>query len=414
MPNPIPVTPATVPAIGDPGDDTARRYRYQWTYAAIICCMLLDETQGIDEVFCEHHEDVLPKHTDGSFSGYQIKTKESDQSLWKAKDPAVRKSCIRFAKLESDYPGAFRAFRFLTNHPLYVAKNGQDFGHLLEQIKLAKTVEDLFGESKKYVKGIAKDAKVSEETVFEALSKTTADDQLPKLRDAENNLANTIPDVWDGARDASIPMARLLAGNLIDACTRASSLSHLGTLPAYIAAMDDPIKTELRERIEGKRITAAKVLEIFKRGMKTTAILEGDLDKIQVGVGDESLLVKKLDAGGFSAVSINSAKDLRDKADYLGIKWTKIHGNENGLQRYSHIRSTVLADAADSLETVKNRDEPFGPAMLTKLRSRIRSRRAAAGSQLFDCSDEHLEGFAYSLTSECKVVWSNSRPWEDE
>jgi hypothetical protein len=35
--------------------------------------------------------------------------------------------------------------------------------------------------------------------------------------------------------------------------------------------------------------------------------------------GSTDLLYKKLDAGGFSAVSRNSAEDLRDKADYLGI-----------------------------------------------------------------------------------------------
>lgn len=45
--------PDTVPATGDPGDDTARRYRYQWTYAAIVCCMLLDDTEDVAEVFCE-------------------------------------------------------------------------------------------------------------------------------------------------------------------------------------------------------------------------------------------------------------------------------------------------------------------------------------------------------------------------
>jgi hypothetical protein len=67
-------TPDVVPATDDPGDDTARRYRYQWTYAGIICCMLLDDTENVAEVFCEHHEDVLLKHTDLTFTGVQVKT----------------------------------------------------------------------------------------------------------------------------------------------------------------------------------------------------------------------------------------------------------------------------------------------------------------------------------------------------
>jgi hypothetical protein len=75
MAEPTVPAPDTVPATGDPGDDTANRYRYQWTYAAIVCCMLLDDTLDVTEVFCEHHEDVLSKHTDGTFSGLQIKTR---------------------------------------------------------------------------------------------------------------------------------------------------------------------------------------------------------------------------------------------------------------------------------------------------------------------------------------------------
>jgi hypothetical protein len=84
--------PDTVPATGDPGDDTASRYRYQWKYAAIVCCMLLDEIQDVAEVFCEHHEDVLIKHVDGTFSGLQIKTRASTQEVWKTSDDAVKPS----------------------------------------------------------------------------------------------------------------------------------------------------------------------------------------------------------------------------------------------------------------------------------------------------------------------------------
>jgi hypothetical protein len=69
MTDPTVPSPDSIPATGDPGDDTARRYRYQWTYAAIVCCLLLDEIDDVTEVFCEHHEDVLIKHADGMCSG---------------------------------------------------------------------------------------------------------------------------------------------------------------------------------------------------------------------------------------------------------------------------------------------------------------------------------------------------------
>jgi hypothetical protein len=68
--SPIP-SPENTVASGDPGDETANRYRFQWTWAAVVCCMILDDTEDVEEVFCEHHEDVLLKHRDGSFTGQQ-------------------------------------------------------------------------------------------------------------------------------------------------------------------------------------------------------------------------------------------------------------------------------------------------------------------------------------------------------
>ena len=40
-------SPALVLAANDPGDEVARRFRFQWTWAAIACCALLDKTQKI-------------------------------------------------------------------------------------------------------------------------------------------------------------------------------------------------------------------------------------------------------------------------------------------------------------------------------------------------------------------------------
>ena len=68
-------------------------------------------------------------------------------------------------------------------------------------------------------------------------------------------------------------------------------------------------------------------------------------------------------------------------------------------------------DAAQAYEMTKADDHPFGLGMLAELRSLFRQRRSE-GARLYDCSDEHLEGFAYVLTSECHVLWSLSSPRE--
>ena len=147
-------------------------------------------------------------------------------------------------------------------------------------------------------------------------------------------------------------------------------------------------------------------------GLESVATLAGDPERrAEPGQGSTELLFQKLDAGGFSAVSRNSAEDLRDKADYLGIAWTKKQGRTRGLERYEHVRSLALSDAARAFEATKRDGEKFGPAMREYLRQRF-SKRRAQGEQLFDCTDEHLEGITYSLTAQCEVQWSIDRPWE--
>ena len=144
---------------------------------------------------------------------------------------------------------------------------------------------------------------------------------------------------------------------------------------AYIAATADPEGTELASRLAGKRFGRSKVLDMLDRGFNDSAPLDGAPDAlVEPGTGATDLLLKKLDAGGFSATSRNSARDLRDKADHLGIVWTKKHGRTRGLQRYGHVRSLVLSDAGRVFETAHRQDQLFGLAMLSQLRTRFQER----------------------------------------
>ncbi len=399
-------------AVGDPGDDTANRYRFQWTWAAVVCCMLLDDTVDVQEVFCEHHEDVLLKHRDGSFTGHQVKTRNDDQPPWKTKDDAVLAACIRFAKLESEFPGRFRGFCFLTNHPLYSARNGQSLPHVLQSIKDAQSVADLPRIVARWVRRVARDADVTEAVAFSALSKTVAKANLPKLRDALMRLIDAIAQCWAPAADWLHNAVKRAALALIDECGQASSLAHEQLLPAYVIAVLG--SSDVATRIDGKRMTLARVQGILERGRDSLATLAGDPSLcVGPGQGSTELLHKKLDAGGFAAVSRNSAEDLRDKADYLAIGWIKKYGHDEGLKRYDHVRSSVLSDAGRAFDATQTETDPFGPAMREELRRRFHDRRTA-GEQLFDTTDDHLEGVAFSLTAQCKVVWSHARPWEPQ
>lgn len=404
-------SPETTLADADPGDETANRYRFQWTWAAVVACMLLDDTEDILEVFCEHHEDVLLKHRDGSFSGHQVKTRDDNQPPWKANETQVVSAFARFAKLDVAYPNRFRRFCFCTNHSLHPAKNGTGIRFILSEIETAATLADLPRMVSLWIGKVAKVAQITERETFAAISKADVCSDLPKLRDATIRLMHTISQAWAPASECSMEAVRRAARSLIDECTRASSLDHQQLLRGYVLAPDID-DSDVVARIDGKRITPARVSAILEAGRDSTAILAGDPDLgPEPGSGSTDLLQRKLAAGGFSAVSTNSAEDLRDKADYLGIRWTKRYGTRQGLQRYDHVCSTVLSDAGRAFDATQTDEGSFGPAMREDFRRRIRERRAN-GDELFDCTDDHLEGVAFSLTSQCRIAWSNSRPWE--
>lgn len=407
-------SPDITPADGDPGDETARRYRYQWTWAAITCCMLLDDTQDVAEVFCEHHEDILLKHIGGTFSGIQFKTRASNQELWKTSDPDVKKSFARFALLEARFPGRFEAFHFHTNHLLHSAGNGQDIAHVLREIGKARDCAGVTGPSRAFLRHTAREADCSDEVAFAALSKARCSHDLPKLDDALVRLVGTLTAIWPRASSCSYDGVARAAGSLVDECGRASSLAHADVLPAYVPTVANPDDVMLAARLNGKRIDKERLLRILDQGLDGTAPLDGTPSRlVEPGTGSLSLLRQKLDAGGFSAVSLNSAEELRDRADYLGMTWLQKHGRAAGLQMYNALRTQVLSDAARAFEDAKADERPFGVEMLRKLRSQL-DRRRAEGAQLHNCTNEHLEGFAYSLTAECSVCWSLERPWEAE
>lgn len=400
-------------ALNDPGDEVTYRFRYQWSWAAILCCSLLDETMEADEIFCEHHEDVLIKNRDGSFTGDQVKTRGDDQPLWKAKDEAVVNSCVRFAKLENDYRGRFQRFRFVTNHPFHIKQNGQDLVWILKSIKDAPSINDLPNPVASWVKKISKEAEVSESVTFDAMSKTEASDSLPKLQDSLNRLIHTLADCWAPAKDCSLDTIRRVAQALIDECGRASSLDHKQQLPSYLLpAYNDAC--DVKARIGGKRMTLERVNNVLEQGRDSKATLDGDPNNLPtLGEGDTDLLHRKLEAGGFSIVSSNSAEDLRDKADYLVMKWIKQFGTPKGLEKYDHIRSLVLSDAGRSFDATQRDSDGFGPNMRDDLHRRLQERRGA-GDKLFDTTNDHLEGVAFSLTAECKIRWSHACPWETD
>lgn len=398
----------------DVGDETSNRFRYQWVLSAVFCCMLLDQAEDVQEVFCEHHEDILLKHNNGFFTGIQVKTRASDQPLWTANDEVVISAFAKFVSLDSQYPRQFQSFIFITNHPIQSTSNGKDIAFLLSKISASQSYDSLCNVAKNFIRKISGNAEIEEEGTYNTLKKASIKHNLPKFQDATMRLINTLVLVWDRAKVASYEGIKRTANCLIDACFRASSLASQDLLPAYLPVSTNGVEKEIQERITGKIFNKQRVCDVLLQGLDDTIPLSCDPMNLEdIRTGSKELLRKKLAAGGFSAVSTIYAEDLRDTADYAGARLIQKYGREQGLQKYQELRLKVQGDAARAYENEKKDEEQFGIDMLSSLRNDLKN-RVSSGEQLYGCSSEHLEGLAYSLTSQCKIMWSKNRPWEVE
>src|SRR4051812_5463400 len=79
----------------DPGDETQRRFRYQATYAACLAIGILDPESGLDEIFCEHHEDIIAVYSNTDCVGIQVKTRLDGSIPFKSGDDEVIRSIQR-------------------------------------------------------------------------------------------------------------------------------------------------------------------------------------------------------------------------------------------------------------------------------------------------------------------------------
>src|SRR5262245_32648194 len=129
-------SPATVLNASDPGDETQRRYRYQHVKTAHYLLALFDDTEGAEEVFCEHHEDVLIRYHSGQFRAVQIKRREDGKVPLKANDDELTKSIIRFIDTEKAFPNQIERFILGCNCGFWAEeKNGSNLIHLVEEAR---------------------------------------------------------------------------------------------------------------------------------------------------------------------------------------------------------------------------------------------------------------------------------------
>jgi hypothetical protein len=434
---------------GDPGDDTQRRFRYQAVRACCYILALFDDEEGIEEVFCEHHEDILLKYRSGNFLGVQIKTKLDGSVPVKAGDEEVINSLRRFIEMEKQFPGYFDGYLLASNNGFWRdGKTGSNLQHLLEEakekdLKSAGTLVQAFlkklcpepqavkpKSAAKKPKGAGKANKQPpadpptpgepgdpHETQLErtmAVLKKLRLELTPPLADMELSLLKAL---------ASCPLVGqyhpysdllAIANTMIAEVFQASSKEHASCKVQYFAICRDPGKAQVESLIAAKRFARDRADEVIRRGFghghRPTVPMPFSANQLPQGTRIQQA---KMTAGGIVIDEVDEAVQQRQAAEYAVSTWLSKYGVPRANAKYQDIRSAVLTECNEAKNQAARAGGQYGPAMLGLVKERVRALHAKEGSRLHDLRYDQLLGIAGILTEECRLWWSEKFELEE-
>jgi hypothetical protein len=427
---------------GDPGDDIQRRFRYQAVRACCYILALFDDEEGIDEVFCEHHEDILLKYQSGTFLGIQIKTKLDGSVPLKAGDTEVIRSLKRFVETEKEFPGYFDGYLLASNSGFWRdARNGSNLQHVLEEAngKGLKSAGNLVQtllkklcpkpstaktkaapeKSKRAAKATEQDAPTSPdppspsenyeaqlERALEVLKKLRLD-MTPPLANMDQPLLEALATCPLVGQNHPYSSLKSIANTLIAEVLQASSKEHASCKAHYFAVCRSPEQAQTESLIAAKRFARSRVDEVIRRGFghgpRAGATTPFSVDQLPEGTRVQQA---KMTAGGIVIDDVDEAVQQRHAAEYIASTWLNKYGVPKANAKYQDVRSAVLTECNEAKVQAACGGGQFGPAMLRLVKERVRALHASEGSRLHDLRYDQLLGIAGILTEECRLWWS--------
>lgn len=388
----------------DPGDETSRRYRYQFGFGSILLVAAVRNELDYKAIWCEQLEDFLGEISASFFDAYQIKTRKPELGEWKLSDPEFIKSITRFVTLRQKYPKHFRRFKFVSNAK-YSNSNAKATKHLspsklLTAIEHAPTWNVLEAHAKKGFEFLRKKTGTEAEELFDGLKQV---DLVcgPPIEALEPVLAQThIAKIPECSNYNATLLARV-SESLIQKIYQASSLVTNDPSAHYVALnsglQKDPLLLAKRVSIEDARLTVREV-----KGLLSYL---PSLASLQLGTTAKKLdtLQQKMIHGGLA----HHYEMMRRRA--LSAEQTLLDlatRPDDGSQTCSQLENVVLGECDNALLRASQHPEPFGDRMLIRVQDDLKKIVDDQPARAHYQDVDFLIGVAGLLTSDCKVWWS--------
>lgn len=388
----------------DPGDETSRRYRYQFGFGSILLVASLRNEFDYKAVWCEQHEDFLGEISEHLFDAYQIKTRKPELGEWKLNAPELIKSIDRFVALQRKHPKSFRRFKFVSNAK-FSNSNANTHKHLspvklLVSIEDAPTWEKLESTAKKGFKYLQNKVNATAEELFNLLKHV---DLVcgPPLDGLEAVIAQIHIAKIPECSNYNATFLGRASEALIQKIHQASSLTTDNPSVHYVALNGGHHKDPL---LRAKRVSLEDAI-LTVREVRGTFSYLSTLASLQLGTATEKLdtLQQKMVRGGLALhYETMRRRTLSAEQALLDLATRP----DDGSQICSQLENVVLGECNDAMLRESQNPEPFGDKMLIKVQDRLKRIVNDQPTRVHHQDVDILIGIAGLLTTDCKVWWS--------
>ncbi|WP_369381544.1 dsDNA nuclease domain-containing protein [Lysinibacillus fusiformis] len=405
------VSPDKILSKTDPGDEVQRRFRYQHTYTALIAIQMASGQIAYKELLCEHHEDILGVRNDGKFEGIQIKTKQIYDGAIELNEESVKKSLIRFIKLDSEFPGSFKKFIFVSNCPTRNDKTGKSLNNLINQAKVKKPQDPFKPKTlENFFKWLCLESGSTEQDVISVLSIIEIQ-QGPSIEGIESKILTDHLGSMADCSQTPLHKLKIILNSIVSHIYFSSSKKVDNPIQDYIAFVEE--NEELLEKvyINIKRISADTINRLINEPLTKNLFLSSRKGPPTVINSSKDLMFTKMQCGLIDDDSIELMDDLRASAEiYILKNHYKTKNPTETLEELDQICTIVKNQAIESKSRSKLKGSPYGVNMLHEIEDRLEKIVEKRHHDVYNTPYEILKGIVGILTNECKVAFSEEPP----
>jgi hypothetical protein len=403
----LPLSPADVRNVDDPGDATARNFRYQYAYGVMLLVAAKCGDRPYVAVWCEHHEDFLAERDDSRFDGYQIKTSRPELGAWTLRDTELVRSIGRFADLVGVFAERIAHLFFVSNTECDTVtpasnddlRRGRCPKLFLQHIHSCPTAAAIKEPFRTTFSDLQAECGCGADALFSVLYRMDII-HGPSRNDCDAVLAHEHLPRVDGCQALTPGQLDGFRDDLIAIVHRASSLQVTDPIRHIRALVDggdpDPV-------LIAKRLSVTEIVYRAPSAPPASFQFPG-APALALGAPREGVVLEEKLRHGELAEEIEYMRERERAAEYHLIEdATRRPDQYPRLLR--QVEQMVLGECVEAHLRARQ-PSPYGPTMMIDVQERLKrlahERPEMIGHHPYEC----LIGVAGLLTSDCRVWWS--------